>query len=221
MSSWLSKYWAGTAVLVFCTTTLSATEFDVSIDVIVQAGQPAPDGNGVFSDTIVFPVLNDAGEVLVWANLLATADAGPLDDWGFFVADRVDAVKIFRGGEVSAQGNPLRLDPQALAPNTPSLTRPYALDGFGRVVLAAPDTSAALAVYRGDGNGREVLVQEGDSTPIGTLASITATIPVTLQANDLGQAAFTGFLTVPGQPSQFGLMRADTGVIDPLLFSGQ
>ena len=221
MSVRFSKDWAGIAILVFCATTASAAEFDVTTDIIVQSGQPAPDGNGVFSDTIVFPVLNDAGEVLVWANLLATADAGPLDDWGFFVADRVETVKIFRGGELSAQGNPLRLDPQSLAPNTPSLSRPYALDGFGRIVLAASDTSAALAVYRGDGGGREVLVQEGDSTPIGTLTSIAATIPLSLQANDAGQAAFTGFLTVPGQPSQFGLMRADTGVIDPLLFSGQ
>lgn len=198
---------------------VSANEFTVTTDIVVQTGQPSPDGNGVFSDTIQLPVLNDAGEVLIWANLLATSDPGPLDDWGFFVADRTAVTGVFRGGEPSAQGNPLRLDPPAVTSST--FTRPYGLDAFGRIVLAAPDSLGGYAVYRDDGIDRQVIAQDGDSTALGTLADIDATVPGSLRANDAGQASFLAFLSVPDLPTQDAWLRADSGGSEPLLYSGQ
>jgi hypothetical protein len=221
MFVYFARISASFLALLLCSASLAAVEFNVTTELIVQTGQPSPDSNGVFSDSIFFPVLNDQGQVLIWARLVATTDPGPLDDWGFFLADGEGTTKVFRGGESSAQGNALRLDPQSLAPTNPTLIRPFALDASGRVILAAPDTSAALAIYRGDGDGREVLVEEGDSTAIGILTNIAATIPGSFTANDLGQAAFTAFLTVADQPSRFGLFRTDTSEIEPLIFSGQ
>ncbi len=182
-------------VLLLFSTSLSAAEFNVTTDVLVQSWQPTPDGNGVFSDTIRLPVLNDQGQVLIWANLLATTDPGPLDDWGFYVADRNAVTRVFRGGEPSAQGNPLRLDPLALTSS--AFTRPYGLDALGRIVLAAPDSLGAYAVYRGDGIDRQVVAQNGDQTALGTLADIHATVPGTLRVNNAGQASFLAFLSVP------------------------
>ncbi|MEE4639121.1 MAG: choice-of-anchor tandem repeat NxxGxxAF-containing protein [Wenzhouxiangella sp.] len=216
-----ARYSASLLALLLGSNSLSAVEFDVTTEPVVQTAQPAPDGNGVFSDTILFPILNDQGQVLIWARLVATTDAGPLDDWGFFLADRDGVAKVFRGGEPSAQNNALRLDPQAVAPSSAALSRPYALDASGRILLAAPDTSAALAIYRADAGSREVLVQEGDLTPIGTLTDLAATIPRTFSANDPGVASFTGIVAVQDQPFQFGLFRTDTGSFDALIFSGQ
>lgn len=195
-------------------------DFNVTAELLVQSGQPTPDGNGVFSDSLIFPVLNDAGQVLVWANLLATSDSGPLDDWGFFVADANGVDKVLRGGEPSADGNLLRLDPSAF-PNTPATTRPYGIDATGRLVLAAPDNDAKLAVYRGDDSGTEVLVQEGDVVGAGNLSNIAATMPISMQVNDPGQISFTGFIDIPGLPQQFALLRADGSSLVPLLASGQ
>ena len=208
------------ALLLYSTSVL-AVEFNVTTDLVVQTGQPAPDGNGVFSDTLLFPVLNDQSQVLIWARLLATSDPGLLDDWGFFLADRQGAAKVFRGGDPSAQGNALRMDPQSLAPNTPALSRPYALDASGRALVVAPDTSAAFAIYRSEAGSSEVLVQEGDLTPIGALTDVAATIPLTFSANNMGQAIFSGFVTLDDQPSRTGVFRTDTTAIDPLIFSGQ
>lgn len=198
---------------------LPAAEFTVTTDIMVQTGQSSPDGNGVFSDRIQLPVLNDAGEVLIWANLLATTDPGPLDDWGFYRADRNAVTRVFRGGEPSAQGHPLRLDPPAVTSST--FTRPYGLDAFGRVVLAAPDSMGGYAVYRDDGTDRLVLAQEGDPTALGTLFGINATVPGTLRSNDAGQASFLAFLSVPDQPMADAWVRADAGAPEPLLYSGQ
>lgn len=195
-------------------------DFNVMTELLVQSGQPAPDGNGVFSDTIVFPILNDTGEVLVWANLLATSDSGPLDDWGFFLVDNASASKVIRGGETSANGNLLRLDPLAF-PNTPATVRPYGIDATGRLVVAAPDNAGALAVYRGDGDSIEVLVEDGGAVGTGNLINLLATLPISMQVNDPGQISFTGFIDVQGSPLQFALMRADGSDINQLLTDGQ
>lgn len=199
-----------------------AADFIVTTELLVQSGQPAPDGNGVFSDSIVFPVLNDAGQVLVWANLLATTDPGPLDDWGFFVADRNAVSKVFRGGDLSADGNFLQLDPGAVASNTPFLTRPFGIDVSGRIVLAAPDSAGELAVYRGDGTSTELLVLDGDSVGAGSVTNIADSIPTSMQVNDLGEAGFSGFVELPGQPQQLSsLLRADGTALQSLFNNGQ
>ena len=197
-------------------------DFSVTTELLVQSGQPAPDGNGVFSDTIVFPVLNDAGQVLVWANLLATIDSGPLDDWGFFVADCNVVGMVLRGGDLSAGGNFLRLDPGSVASNTPFFTRPFGIDFSGRIVLAAPDSAGELAVYRGDGTSTELLVQEGDSIGAGSVTNITDSIPISMQVNDFGEAGFFGFVEIPDQPLQLtSLLRADGTALQSLFNSGQ
>lgn len=196
-------------------------DFNVTTELLVQTGQPAPDGNGVFSDTIVFPVLNDAGQVLVWANLLATTDPGPLDDWGFFVADGNGVDKVLRGGEPSVDGNLLRLDIAAVAANTPQFNRPYGIDASGRLVVAAPDNAGQVAAYRGDGSNIELLLQEGDVVGAGNVANIAAFLPLTMQANDPGEISFISDIVVDGVPQQFGIMRAGDGAVTPLLLSGQ
>ncbi|MDX2418853.1 MAG: hypothetical protein QNK19_15440, partial [Xanthomonadales bacterium] len=63
--------------LVFCilfaniTATVHAMDFTVDTDILVHTADPSPDGNGVFSNEMLFPVLNDAGQGVVWAKLLA------------------------------------------------------------------------------------------------------------------------------------------------------
>ncbi len=194
--------------LVFCflfaniTGTVHAVDFTVDTDILVRTADSSPDGNGVFSNEMLYPVLNDAGQAVVWAKLLATSDPTPVDDWGFFRADRNTITAVIRGGDLSAYANPLRMDPGAISSNLPILSRPYAIDSQGRVTVAAPDSSGQPAVYRADGLSLEPLLVEGAVTAFGTLTSFNG---ATLQANDAGQFTTIALSSVVGQV----LVRSD------------
>lgn len=73
--------------------------------IVVQAGEPAPDGNGVFSQMTDVPALNDAGQVL-FNSLLDGTSGGHADGRGLFLSDGTGGLtQIVRRGDAAPDGN--------------------------------------------------------------------------------------------------------------------
>lgn len=187
------------------------SDFTVDIDVLVVSGDSSPDGNGVFSNEFSLPpVLNNNSQVLFWARLLATIDPGPIDDAGFFRADRQSLINIARGGDTAATGNPLGL---ALTDITdgPRFLRMYGIAGSGVVTYAAPDQNGEFAIYQADGQQTDVLVQNGENTAFGDDLDLSPGL-LALQFNDQGQSTFLTFAdTVLGNDTPLYVRTSQSG----------
>ncbi len=173
----------------------SASQYTVDYQVVVQTADASPDGNGVFSNEIGPPVLNDSGEVAFLAKLLATADSDSIDDLGLYRASASNVATLVRGGDPSAAGN--RIDLSLLALSSPliqpifsaALRSQFALDAGGRVVFVSSDDNNQDAIYRTTGQQLEVIMQSGQSTSFGSNVNV-AQVVTTFLANDVGQLAF-------------------------------
>jgi hypothetical protein len=107
-----------TAFLAYFRNTIGGTSDDTgilrgdgtSLDIIVRAGQMAPDGNGAFSSFTLFGggrlpyVLNDVGQVAFEGFLAGTA-GGTSDNRGIFRSDGETNVQVVRAGEAAPDGN--------------------------------------------------------------------------------------------------------------------
>ncbi len=170
-------------------------QYSVEFDVLVETADPSPDGNGVFSNEIGPPVLNDAGQVAFLAKLLATRDAGPLDDLGVYRADATSVQTLVRGGDPSAAGNQLdltllQLGTPLIQPIFSAATRSqFALDQSGRLVFFAVDDQNHDAIYRSDSQKLNVIMQTGENTAFGTNVNV-AQVVTTFLSNDQGQLGF-------------------------------
>jgi len=93
-----------TAVLAFLPLLPTSALASGSTKIIMVAGDHAPDGNGVFSSTLLtVGGLNDAGQAVFGAQLVATAN-GSVDNSGLFRGDGSTLVQIARTGQSFGPG---------------------------------------------------------------------------------------------------------------------
>ncbi len=198
----------------------TAMEFELDFDILVKSGNPSPDGNGVFSNEFLVPMLNNSGDVVFWAKLLATTDPGTLDDFGFFRADTQSMLNIARGGAPSAAGNALRLDRNSITAGSPFTVRAYAIDGAGRVSFAAPDNLGLWAVYQSNGSQSNVVIQQGENASFGDDVNLVVSA-ISLETNDAGELTYFVFADTDVLPSQPLLVRSGQGDHQVLFSQGQ
>ncbi len=136
-----------------------------TVNVVVMTGDPAPDGNGIFSTFDFNPALNDAGQVAFVARL-ANTNGGFSDDSGIFRGDGMTVAQIARESQAAPDGNG-NLGPFA------SNFYGTPINESGQVSFAAnlSDTAGASAddggVFLGDGTTLIQLVREGQPWPDG------------------------------------------------------
>ena len=190
--------------------------YTVALQVLVRSGDASPDGNGVFSNELGIPHLNDSGQVAFLAKLLATTDPGTADDFGLYRADEVSVQTMVRGGVPSAAGNTLELDPLILG--TIRAFRLFGIDRSGRVAFIAVDDANMDAIYRTDGSTVETIIQEDEDTAFGDNVQI-GPAATTLIVNDEGQISYQVIASTP--TSQIFLLRSDGPNHQVLYQSGQ
>ncbi len=190
-----------------------AVPFTVETEVLVRSGQPSPDGNGVFGDTFTPPLLNNAGQALFVASLLATDNPDPIDDLGLYRAGVTDVTTMARGGQLSAAGNQLSLQVLQLA----QITRRQlmGIDSDGNAAFLANDSDNQDAVYRSDGVTLSTVVQQGQDAPFGDNLSIGPAATGFL-VNDAGQLAY-----LLNSNTANLLVRSDGLLTEAVFFTGQ
>jgi len=115
---------------------------------IARKGQPAPDGNGVFS-TIGDPALNDANVVAFRAEFSGTSD-GEANNAGIYLSDGVEIVSVARKGQMLLESTITDLDfrdstdingptRSGLNESTQVAYRATLADGRQAIVLFTPD----------------------------------------------------------------------------------
>jgi len=208
--------------IVFCAATLLAGSFADraiglgTLDVIVSAGDVAPDGNGAF-ESFFNPSLNDAGEVAFVADFIGTSAAGA-DDRGLFRGDFAGGiVQIARRGQSAPDGNGKFF----------SFSSPPINDA-GQVGVFASFSGTPQPIVDGNGiyrsePGQASLVQivrTGQTTPDGN-GKFMAFNHRSL--NEAGQFAFSAQLTdtQAGSGDSRGVYLGDGGPLTQLARRGQ
>ncbi len=99
--------------------------------------------------------------------------------------------------------------------------RPYAIDSSGRVTTALADNLGITAAYQGDGIFQATLVMENEVTVLGTLTGAATILPLTMQANDIGQISYSIFAQEAGQPIRQMIVRSDVSSHQALFAQNQ
>ncbi len=186
----------------------------VSIEPLLQRGDPAPDGNGSFTGPLGFGRvdINDAGVVAFRAGLQGT-NGGSQDDTGFYRANGSAVTQIAREGQAAPDGNG-ELDSALLQP---------VINDRGQVAFwtflrnTGGGNSDNQAIYRGEGGGLTRIARTGVAAP-GGLGQVTALSAPYL--NDSGQVAFVASISGVAGPGE-GIFRGTGGQLTPLLHSGE
>ncbi|MEM1092489.1 MAG: choice-of-anchor tandem repeat NxxGxxAF-containing protein [Pseudomonadota bacterium] len=212
----LTSVWIALSVRVGLSPSIAgdSPQFSVVTEVLVSSGDPSPDGNGVFGDQFTPPVLNNSGQALFVASLLATTNPDPIDDLGLFRASSGAVNAMTRGGDPSAAGNLLDLDVLRVAGQ---LTRRQLLgiDQAGEVAFLASDSDNQDAIYRSDGQALSTVVQQGEDLPFGDNLRIGAAVLGFLM-NDVDQLAY-----LLDSDTQNLLVRSDGLVTEAVFGTGQ
>ena len=135
-------------------------ESDAGNEIVLQTGDPSPDGNGVIAAILTNPMINDSGEAVV-LTLMTDTDAGDADDLALLRGNAEGWTVIAREG-----------DP---APGTEGKfgdLGPFGLNNAGQVAIGAMLTETAMgpgwddgALYRGDGGTPVLIARIGQPTP--------------------------------------------------------
>ena len=143
---------------------------------IVNDGDTAPGGNGVFEE-IFFADINDSNEV-VFAAELAETSGGGLDDFGLFLKDAEDLHIIAREGDGVLPGGP------AGPFGSPRINEAGQIASFGQ-------EDDVRGIYLFTKEAASLLVKTGDPVPEGEGAISFSTIPFPqIWLNDSGQVLF-------------------------------
>jgi hypothetical protein len=203
-----------TAVLAFLTLLPISTLASGSTKIVMVAGDHAPDGNGVFSSTLLTAGgLNDAGQVVFGAQLVGTAN-GSADNSGLFRGDGSTLVQIARAGQSFGPGGVFSgADGFPIA----------ALNQAGQVAfeafLSVTDGGGMTGIFRGSGTPESPtqIARQGQTVPSGNgMFGIVfgASAPLTL--NDEGQVAFNAGIDNATLSQNMGLFRGDGVSITPI-----
>ncbi len=157
---------------------------------IVRAGQPAPDGNGVFAD-FKAPLINDAGAVAVAAYFRDTK-AGVSDDSGIFFGDGESLIQIAREGEPTGQ------DALFSEIDSPALNN-VGVVAFDAVLVPADGRGVTRrAIFLADGRELIPAVRTGDTAAGSTITAVRyrgySRSVGRRGLNDLGQVAYQASL---------------------------
>ncbi|QEG37116.1 DUF7453 family protein [Bythopirellula goksoeyrii] len=160
------------------------------VKVIVVTGDPAPDGNGVFSvgraGGFSSVVLNNAEQVAFTA-LLAGTSGGGADDTGIYYGNGTTLTKIVREGQTVPGGS------NTLSSFANPLFSAFSFNDAGQVAFNSsvavhtPDPGTHRAVFMGDGTALTQIVRTGQTTPDGNNVYQNLGDPA---LNDSGQVAF-------------------------------
>ena len=180
-----------------------------SIKVVLQDGDPAPNGNGVFvtaSSAVNYLTLNNVGQLAFGARLNSTL-GGFADDDAVFRHDGSVITEIDREGAATPNGD--RFDSYFAYETVNS-----AGDVAFTVAASAADGSTYWGIYRRDENGLAEIVTEGAPAPDGNGTFGNIGLPFTLGRPLLtrsGAVVFSGSLvgTAGGNSDNMGIYRGD------------
>ncbi len=180
---------------------------------IARKGQTAPDGNGSLN-LFDYVFIGSVGQVTFGATLLNTV-GGSTDDYGIFNGAGSQLTQIVREGQMAPDGNG-RLTPSA----------PRSANNSGQVIFRAHLTGTAApgmddqGIFRGDGGLVTEVARRGQTAPDGNGRFSGFTEPV---VNDLGEAAFVGFLedTVSPGSDGTGIFRGSGNSLTQIVRAGQ
>ena len=180
---------------------------------VARAGQAAPDNNGSFSD-FDNPALNDAGQAAFFGSLAGTTGGGS-DNEGLFRGDGTTLTQIVRRGQAAPDGN-----------GSFSFFGSPALNDAGQVAFNGSLTGTSggfnddSGIFRGDGTTLTQVARAGQAAPDGNGSFSDFFSPV---LNDVGQAAFVGFLTGTsgGFSDDLGFFRGDGTTLTQIVRRGQ
>jgi hypothetical protein len=186
-----------------------------STKIIMVAGDHAPDGNGVFSSTLLTAGgLNDAGQAVFAAQLVGTAN-GSADNSGLFRGDGSTLVQIARAGQ--------SFGPSGVFSGADGFQGNSALNQGGQVAFSAflsvTDGGGITGIFRGSGTPESLtqIVRQGQAVPSGNGMFGTvygSSVPLTL--NDAGQVAFYTRIDNATRSQSMGLFRGDGTAITPI-----
>jgi hypothetical protein len=184
-----------------------------STKIIMVAGDHAPDGNGVFSSTLLMAGgLNDAGQAVFAAQLVGTAN-GSADNSGLFRGDGSTLVQIARAGQ--------SFGPGGVFSGTVGFQGNAALNQGGQVAfpafLSVTDGGGITGIFRGSGTPESLtqIVRQGQTVPSGNgvFGVVYAALPT---LNDAGQVAFYMHIDNATMNQSMGLFRGDGANITPI-----
>lgn len=152
---------------------------------IVRKGDPAPDGNGVFSG-FGYPSLNNQGHIAFTATLSGTA-RGALDNQGIFFVDSSLTVKqVIRAGQLF-QGK--------------TISNPAFLDGPNYGGLSGMNDSGQLAVWSLLNGNAAVYLWSNDRAPAGLQLLRTTTASKDLTISFQAGSGTTNYLQAAPRPT--------------------
>ena len=156
---------------------------------IAHAGQPTPDGDGVFSTLGAEPSLNDRGEMGFLGGLTGSMNAAN-DGMGVFRADSTMITQLARRGQLTPSGNGRFSDFNNL--NEPALNNWGQMSFFADLTGTSGGQQDDSGMFRVDGTNVVEIVREGQ------IDAVNAP-----RLNNRGELAFQAF------SSSTGIYRAD------------
>lgn len=180
---------------------------------IARAGEPAPDGNGIFGTFIRSrrsgPMqidINNAGQVIFFAHVFDTVDNRAVFR-GLFLGDGTSTSQVARAGD------PLAANGEVFGDFL--IGRFATLNEAGQVAFLAPivntdENTVVSGIFRGDGQTQPIeIVRSGDAAPDDNGSFVRLDHP--LAQNNLGQIAFYAELrdTLGGRDDDEGIFLHD------------
>jgi hypothetical protein len=172
---------------------------------IVREGQAAPDGVGVFSDFFSSgsnPVINNLGQVAFYARLMGLG--APINEnEGIFRGAGGAITQIARKGQAAPDGNGT-----FSTFFSPRLNNAGQAAFTGFLTGTSGGSSDDEGIFRGSGGAITQIARKGQAAPDGNGTFVALNSPA---INDLGQAAFHGFLvgTSGGLSDRHGIYTGD------------
>jgi hypothetical protein len=157
---------------------------EFSLAQLARVGQPAPDGNGAFSQ-ILHPAINDSGQVSFLGIFSGTSHPNNVvDNEGVYLSDGTTLIQVARDNEDAPGGGRYSFFEQQRQP---------ALNNVGQVAfstyLVGTVTATSRGVYRYDGPvaGVAMLARAGEAPPDGNGVLFELSDPA---LNNAGQVLF-------------------------------
>jgi hypothetical protein len=184
-----------------------------SVTQLVRGGDPAPDGNGVFSDTFSYDgnlierlALNASGTVAFLAQLDGTAGGSTFDDSGLFTANASGVTQLVRLGDPAPDGNGV-FGPQDPTSIDVSLLPP-GIDDSGDATFfgvlfetSAGEGSDDEGVFRADGTTLTQIARTTGLEPLGVVDPEISFLSPQIASNAAGEVVLNASL--PFDPMVF------------------
>ncbi len=179
-----------------------------SLTQVVREGQAAPDADGTFGNLTSPPAINNAGQLVFYANMNGTANTQ-----GIFLATGSTITQIARNGQAAPDANG----------SFSSMSNAAALNNAGHVAFTPQISGSTISgdkgVFLHDGSMLHQLIRVDDAAPDanGTFSGFGAAA-----LNNADQVAIYGLLDgTSGSDDDRGIFRADTGSVTRIVRAGQ